>query len=239
LGIVTHLPIAEPKLLALSKTELPFASGVTSVRFFRQALALDERRVKFNYEPRLINHESGKFPEIARECEERTMKTYPVTSREVWFMGCHSDVGGGNDRNDAPSLSDIPFRWMLREAELCGLIISPVGLTLLPATSEVTSVEELFPRALKDVLKGQLEGYINEQDATPRVKQLVKPNFSPEVIRAIIGKAAQQDTIDPELVVDGVSGSPNYLLRYKKSMRKRWVWMEAVPFLAKDTGVLG
>lgn len=29
---------------------------------------------------------------------------------EVWFMGCHSDVGGGNDRNDDPSLSNIPFR---------------------------------------------------------------------------------------------------------------------------------
>lgn len=29
---------------------------------------------------------------------------------EVWFMGCHSDVGGGNDLNDDPSLSNIPFR---------------------------------------------------------------------------------------------------------------------------------
>ena len=29
---------------------------------------------------------------------------------EVWFMGCHSDVGGGNDVNDEPSLSNIPFR---------------------------------------------------------------------------------------------------------------------------------
>jgi len=29
---------------------------------------------------------------------------------EVWFMGCHSDVGGGNDLNDQPSLSNIPFR---------------------------------------------------------------------------------------------------------------------------------
>jgi len=29
---------------------------------------------------------------------------------EVWFMGCHSDVGGGNDLNDDPSLSNISFR---------------------------------------------------------------------------------------------------------------------------------
>ena len=29
---------------------------------------------------------------------------------ECWFMGCHSDVGGGNDLNGDESLSNIPFR---------------------------------------------------------------------------------------------------------------------------------
>lgn len=31
---------------------------------------------------------------------------------ECWFMGCHSDVGGGNTLNDYPSLSNIPFRYI-------------------------------------------------------------------------------------------------------------------------------
>jgi hypothetical protein len=31
-------------------------------------------------------------------------------NKEVWFMGCHSDVGGGVDLNMAESLSNIPFR---------------------------------------------------------------------------------------------------------------------------------
>lgn len=52
------------------------------------------------------------------------MREYPVTaivgsgngekemkkSIECWFMGGHSDVGGGNTLNDEPSLSNIPFR---------------------------------------------------------------------------------------------------------------------------------
>jgi hypothetical protein len=29
---------------------------------------------------------------------------------ECWFMGCHSDVGGGNTLNDMESLSNVPFR---------------------------------------------------------------------------------------------------------------------------------
>ena len=36
---------------------------------------------------------------------------HPIRKHEeVWFMGCHSDVGGGNDINDLASLSNIPFR---------------------------------------------------------------------------------------------------------------------------------
>lgn len=43
---------------------------------------------------------------------------------EVWFAGCHSDVGGGEDRNDAEhSLSNISLRWMVRQIILtqCGI----------------------------------------------------------------------------------------------------------------------
>jgi hypothetical protein len=30
--------------------------------------------------------------------------------KECWFLGCHSDIGGGNDPNFEESLSNIPFR---------------------------------------------------------------------------------------------------------------------------------
>lgn len=39
-------------------------------------------------------------------------------SREVWFRGVHSDVGGGNNNL---ALNDIALRWMLRKAIACGL----------------------------------------------------------------------------------------------------------------------
>ncbi|KAK0202259.1 hypothetical protein DFS33DRAFT_1353759 [Desarmillaria ectypa] len=40
----------------------------------------------------------------------------PTDVEEVWFAGCHCDVGGGSVRNSTRySLSRIPLRWMIRE----------------------------------------------------------------------------------------------------------------------------
>ena len=122
--------------------ELPFASGSKSITFFRQALALDERRARFvpeywrmddaevtlrrklalsrqntpvngkptdreQAETRHLEAElSKRFPAVATTSKGELLRKH----EEVWFMGCHSDVGGGNDANDASSLSNIPFR---------------------------------------------------------------------------------------------------------------------------------
>ena len=43
--------------------------------------------------------------------------------KEVWFAGCHSDVGGGYPR-EASSPADVSLRWMLEEARTHGLMIS-------------------------------------------------------------------------------------------------------------------
>ena len=42
------------------------------------------------------------------------------TIEQVWFPGCHADVGGQEaDRR----ISDIPLEWMLRSAESKGLVL--------------------------------------------------------------------------------------------------------------------
>ncbi|CUA70407.1 hypothetical protein RSOLAG22IIIB_00770 [Rhizoctonia solani] len=42
----------------------------------------------------------------------------PTDVKEVWFAGCHSDVGGGNVPDSQHSLSDITLRWMVRECTM-------------------------------------------------------------------------------------------------------------------------
>jgi len=46
----------------------------------------------------------------AAELEETENGVMREKMVECWFMGCHSDVGGGNDLNGADTLSNIPFR---------------------------------------------------------------------------------------------------------------------------------
>lgn len=72
------------------------------VRTCYHALALDEQRTAFR--PTLIH---GAY--------------------EVWFRGCHSDVGGGNGNDE---LSNIPLRWMLYQAKRHGLPV--LGYADLP-----------------------------------------------------------------------------------------------------------
>lgn len=69
----------------------------------RHALAIDERRDDFK--PTIWKQRQG------------------VDIEQVWFAGCHSDIGGGlaPDENDSSLLSDIPLKWIMDEATAKGL----------------------------------------------------------------------------------------------------------------------
>ena len=86
----------------------------------RHALALNERRSWFvptswgGIDIDKPNAESVK-PD-ARYAKQQV--------KELWFPGAHSDVGGGDREADT---SIIPFRWMLREAQPLGIILTDAG----------------------------------------------------------------------------------------------------------------
>ncbi|KZP02807.1 hypothetical protein FIBSPDRAFT_769953, partial [Athelia psychrophila] len=86
------------------------------VCYFRHALALDERRVKFLpeyvHEGSSHNQDEPPFPD---------QKKCTANIKEVWFAGTHSDVGGGDRVNKALQLADIPMLWMRNEAIMAGL----------------------------------------------------------------------------------------------------------------------
>lgn len=74
-----------------------------NVRKCCHAMALDESRASFHLH-RIKPRKGAQFP--------------AGTIEEVWFRGCHSDVGGG-DQHDR--LATIPLCWMLRRAADAGL----------------------------------------------------------------------------------------------------------------------
>ena len=116
--------------------QLPFASSNSAIAYFRHALALDERRVKFipsfydGLQPNEADCEVHKY-----ESEVNGVDVIATDVQEVFFAGAHcgtlltskravdtllmgvlSDVGGGSVPNGKRhSLARIPLRWMIRE----------------------------------------------------------------------------------------------------------------------------
>ncbi|KAF9525477.1 hypothetical protein CPB83DRAFT_859310 [Crepidotus variabilis] len=87
----------------------------------------------------------------------------PDDVQEVWFVGCHSDVGGGAVSNDTPhSLANISLRWMVREAIKadCGiqfdddaLIRASLDLDPEPSQTEIDMDDQDAMAPIHDELK--------------------------------------------------------------------------------------
>ncbi len=77
------------------------------VRNAVQAIAIDERRLQFQ-------------PTLWTPSNDATQ-----TLTQVWFTGCHCDVGGGNppEVEGGPLLSTITLHWMAHHAESHGMLL--------------------------------------------------------------------------------------------------------------------
>lgn len=115
---------------------LPFTTFNTHVKVFRHALALDEHRVRFKpnffnrptYEEVELGLKWGEVPKKVhrkphrrknlREFEQQYARggSHQTDVKEVWFAGCHCDIGGGAVKNEIRNnLARISLRWMVRE----------------------------------------------------------------------------------------------------------------------------
>ncbi|KZS93571.1 hypothetical protein SISNIDRAFT_441474 [Sistotremastrum niveocremeum HHB9708] len=148
--------------LLMSKT-LPFVSSNTAIRVFRHALSLDEHRVK--YIPNTWHRTAPTPTEAARDPQKASYasgynsphekmghETRPETDvLEVWFAGCHSDVGGGNQPSEQKgTLSTLTLSWMVHEvmASQCGILFDETYLA--QAGIAITAQEPtIHPRLLR------------------------------------------------------------------------------------------
>lgn len=88
---------------------LPFTRTNPSVRAFRHAMAIDERRRMFR-----LNHWNGDTRFVVDPFSKPAV-TEPQDCKQVWFAGVHADVGGGYAENES-GLSKFPLIWMAQEA---------------------------------------------------------------------------------------------------------------------------
>ncbi|GLQ97764.1 DUF2235 domain-containing protein [Dyella mobilis] len=106
-----RLPFSEMRL-----QKLPHTSNNPAVATFRHAMAIDEFRRMFRVEP-WSDPQTFKPNRHAKATAES-----PQDIRQVWFAGCHSDVGGGFVEDES-ALSKYPLHWMLEQAADKGLRI--------------------------------------------------------------------------------------------------------------------
>jgi uncharacterized protein (DUF2235 family) len=90
------------------------------VKYAYQALALDEHRADFA--PTVWTRN----PYTVKPGETSTSKKLEqIEIEQRWFIGSHSDVGGGNDRDGAgrkpDPLPELPLAWLQRKALAAGL----------------------------------------------------------------------------------------------------------------------
>ena len=87
-----------------------------SVRVFRQAIAIDERRRMFRLDP-------WEQPQTFMHNRfSKTNNSEPQDAQQVWFAGVHADVGGAYPEKES-GLSKFPLIWMIDEATKCGLAV--------------------------------------------------------------------------------------------------------------------
>ena len=100
-----------------SLEELAFTRNNPSIRIFRQAMSIDERRRMF----RLKRWDDGGTFMFNRFSQ--THNSTPQDSLQVWFAGVHADIGGGYPERES-ALSKYPLIWMIEEAALAGLAVN-------------------------------------------------------------------------------------------------------------------
>jgi uncharacterized protein (DUF2235 family) len=100
-----------------SLQELAFTRSNPSIKIFRQAISIDERRRMFRLKPwddgGIFMH--NRFSQINN--------SKPQDSLQVWFAGVHADIGGGYPEKES-ALSKFPLIWMIEEAVNAGLAVN-------------------------------------------------------------------------------------------------------------------
>ncbi len=161
------------------------------VKHAYQALALDEHREDFK--PAVWTRN----PHTVKAGESLTSKKQEqIEVEQCWFIGSHSDVGGGNDRDGAGRrpdlLPDLPLAWLQDKAIAAGLACTE---RFQPASDATTgtprdSYKEFMYgiyKEFKPAFDRSLGDGVNEKvDASVWRRWLADPGYrSPSLVRAL------------------------------------------------------
>jgi uncharacterized protein (DUF2235 family) len=115
---------------------LPYTRRNSSVKVFRHAKGIDERRRFFR-----LNRWQDPQDFIANPFDPQNK--IPQDIKQVWFAGVHCDVGGGY-KEECSGLSKYPLNWMIDEAVKYGLLISTTTRDHIALGQNDPNASEIF-----------------------------------------------------------------------------------------------
>jgi uncharacterized protein (DUF2235 family) len=118
---------------------LPHLRHNASVHTVRHALSLNESRGWFEVTTwGWLDSDQKKDAAASRLDPDDIAKIKTQDVAEVWFTGCHADIGGGGHSDRSAS---IALRWLLGEANQAGLRLNAYGRWFLACPSEYESAD--------------------------------------------------------------------------------------------------
>jgi uncharacterized protein (DUF2235 family) len=202
----------------LAPVMLPHLRHNPSVATVRHALALDERRGWFEITTWgwLDSDQDRATAAASRLTASDATAINEQDVVEVWFAGCHSDVGGGRGSERS---SPIALRWMLGEAAQARLQLNSVGERFLAVRAEhehaqPTNSRTMAWQAIERMQRRAIDNsgpwpmtYVAEKGASPR-----RPEHSVRR-KTIWYHESVRDLSRFKNVPDGVTLKPRHTIR--------------------------
>ncbi|KAF8958363.1 hypothetical protein BDZ97DRAFT_63466 [Flammula alnicola] len=155
---------------------LPFTATNQVVKTMRHAVALDERRARFRtnmWNSPIINEKN--LAATANWVTDPTQVKVETDVDQVWFAGCHCDVGGGSVPNGTrPNLAHIPLRWMVREC-------FKTNTGLMFDASKLAAIG-LAPNSLYPVVLPRPAAHTHTEDLKVQTKAPPKPGMASRAV---------------------------------------------------------
>ena len=127
--------------------KLPYVTNNPDIQYGRHAVAIDEHRAFFRnhlwMRPKPPNPPNSAPPKPAG----------PVDMKQVWFPGCHSDVGGGHPEAES-GLAKLALEWMIAEAKPAGLLVDDARVDIVLGRTSSDYVKPNCDADIHESLKG-------------------------------------------------------------------------------------
>ncbi|KIY71582.1 hypothetical protein CYLTODRAFT_487175 [Cylindrobasidium torrendii FP15055 ss-10] len=178
----------------------PRASPSNSRKSSRQFNSIRSRKAPFPLDIKLDPEEEEFLNKMEARFSEEAPK--PTDVREVWFSGCHCDVGGGSVKNSTRnSLARISLRWMVRECFLArtGIMfdterLRDIGLEPTTLSPFVTPRPPPLSTKGKSIISPEPEF---KKSFTQKVADGVKGMFTRPDMSASMASSVMSASVDP------------------------------------------